>query len=236
MFKLIKSNKGKQTGFTLIEIMIAVFIFAIIAAIIFPALIQFLDVRERILERQQKTAELQKLFLFLERDLRFASNRLGKDEYGDPAKSAIVINDDYLLDLTTLYPDLQLQGAGVPRRVTWELDDDSLIRKQYPVMDPDGDTRFVQRTLLEDVEDIEIELSFIEEGRSSTTKRWSEETKLPDLISIKVELEDDTEYERVFTMLSSDKEISQEAVGVPEQQPSAGGDVSDSDQAQPLSN
>jgi general secretion pathway protein J len=95
----------------LIEIVVAVAIFAVIASIIFPALIQFLDARERIVLKNREITELQKFFLYLERDLRFASNRLGKDEYGDFRKSAMTVNEDILLELTALYPDLRLYGT-----------------------------------------------------------------------------------------------------------------------------
>lgn len=192
-------------GFTLIEIMIAVGIFAVIGAIVFPAMIQFIDVRDRIMVKHHQVESLQKTFLFLSQDLRFAANRLGKDEYGDVADASMLVGDDSLIDLTAMYPDLNLGGVNVPRRVRWVLDDGTLMRLQSPVMDPDGDTRVFKQKLLQDVRKVEIELSTVEDGRNSTSKRWREKTKLPDMVRVTITLENKLEYERLFTMLGGDK-------------------------------
>lgn len=205
MNSLIRSKSvSSSSGFTLIEVMVAVGIFAVIASIVGPALFQFLEIRERAGAKQEQLESLQKTFLFLANDLRYAANRLGKDEFGDTADATLVVNDDALLQLTTAYPDLNLGGLAVPRRVSWRLEDGVLIRLQSPVMDPDSDTRKLKQSLLSDVRDIEIELSAIEEGRDSTSSRWEEQTRLPDKISVTIELENKTEYQRVFTMLGGD--------------------------------
>ncbi len=155
------------------------------------------------MQKNQEITELQKFFLFLERDLRFASNRLGKDEYGDSLKTAMAINDkDSLIELTALYPDLRLSGVGVPRRIKWEFTEGHFVRTQYPVMDPDGDTSITKRLFLEDVQAVDITLHAIEDGRSSETKRWSESSRLPDLIELRVELQNGKVFERTILMLS----------------------------------
>lgn len=196
--------KHRNTGFTLIEVMVAVGIFAVIVSIVGPALFQFLEIRERAGAKQERLESLQKTFLFLANDLRYAANRLGKDEFGDAADATLRVGDDALLELTTAYPDLNLGGLAVPRRVSWRLEDGVLQRLQSPVMDPDSDTRQLKQILLSDVRDIEIELSAIEDGRDSTSSRWEEKTRLPDKITVTIELENKTEYQRVFTMLGGD--------------------------------
>ena len=199
-------NHQHKKAFTLIEVVVAVAIFAVISSIIFPALIQFLDARERILEKNAQISELQRLFLFLERDLRYVSNRVGKDLYGDLNKSSMTIGDDSLLEMTALYPDFRALGTSIPRRVVWTLEDKELVRKQYPVMDPDGDTKAVTRILLSNVRGVEIVVSAIEDGRSSESKRWVEEERLPDYIDIKIELENSLVYQRQLTMPSGANE------------------------------
>jgi len=200
---LIKRAK-RALGFTLIEIMIAVAIFAVIASIVGPALIQFLEIREKAGAKQEQLEGLQKTFLFLANDLRYANNRLGKDEFGDPADATMVVGDDNLMELTASYPDLNLGGLGVPRKVSWQLDDGVLQRIQSPVLDPDGDTRILKQSLLSNVRDVEIELSIVEDGRDNTSKKWDEQTRLPDKISITLTMNNKTEYHRIFTMLGGD--------------------------------
>jgi len=202
---MIKIHTIKRVlGFTLIEIMVAVAIFAVIASIVGPALFQFLEIRERAGAKQDQLEGLQKTFLFMANDLRYATNRLGKDEFGDPGDATMTVGDDSLIDLTAAYPDLNLGGLGVPRRVRWQLEDGVLQRLQSPVMDPDGDTRVLKQSVLSDVRDVEIELSVVEDGRDSTSKKWDEQTRLPDKIEITLTMENKTEYRRVFTMLGGD--------------------------------
>ncbi len=131
------SHTSTQRGFTLLEIIVAVSIFAVITSIVFPGLIQFVDLRERLEEKHLQLIGLQKTFLFLANDLRYTANRLAKDEYGEKEKTTIKVNDDGLLDLTAFYPDINLSGLSVPRRLRWVLEENELKRIQYPVMDPE---------------------------------------------------------------------------------------------------
>jgi len=201
---ILMQSRIKGQGFTLLEIVIAVAIFAIISSIVFPALLQFLEMRERVVEKNTEVIELQKTFLFLANDLRFAANRLSKNEYGDPGSTTISIGDDSVLDFTTLYPDLSMEGLAVPRRVRWELDDEVLTRLQYPVMDPNSDTRHMVQSLLAGVDDINIQVHLVEDGRDSIESSWQEQERLPDMIDVEVTMQSGVKYQRLFTMLGGD--------------------------------
>lgn len=194
---------GKK-GFTLIEVMVAVGIFAVIASIVGPAMVQFLDLRERVNKKQDQLEGLQKTFLFLANDFRYAANRLGKDEYGDEGDATLVVGDDSLVDMTAAYPDYSLGGLNVPRRVRWVLQDNELQRIQSPVMDPGSDTRILRQRLLTGVDDVDIELSMVADGRDDSSKRWDEQNRLPDKVTITIEMDNGIEYSRVFTMLGAD--------------------------------
>lgn len=206
-----QKQKSVNRGFTLIEIMVAIAIFALLAAITFPALIQFLDIRERVNQKNESIKALQKTFLFMSRDLNAAVNRLAKNEYGEALKSTMLLNDGSLIELTTAYQDYNLDGIGVPRRVKWQLEDKTLFRIQYPVMDPDGDTRIYRQALLEGVDKVEFTVFSIEEGRDSEAKRWQETTRLPNMIKVKLEMDNGLDYERAFSMLGGDIEQARNA-------------------------
>jgi len=195
----------QQHGFTLLEIVVAVGIFAVIASIIFPALLQFLEIRERINDKHTEVIGLQKTFQFLSNDLRYAVNRLPKDEFGEAAKTTLKLNDDNLLDFTAVYPDLSITGVGVPRRVIWRLEDERLERVQYPVMDPSDDTRTITQSLLGNVSEVEVTVSYIEDGRDNKDDKWEEVSRLPDLIEIEIELLNNLSYNRIFVMQGGDK-------------------------------
>jgi len=196
----------QASGFTLIEMMVSVAIFGAMAAIIFPALIQFLDARDRLDQKHAQIVSMQKTFLFLAQDIRFAANRLTKDEFGQLSNSTLRVNDDdNLIEFTALYPDLNLNGLGVPRRVKWVLKDAVLQRVQYPVIDPDQDTRIIKQNLMQDVRRIDIKLMHVVDGRNIESDSWESESSLPDMLEVVVELESGLEYRRALAMLSGDK-------------------------------
>lgn len=200
----MNTQRNTNRGFTLIEIVIAVAIFAVITSIVFPALMQFLEMRERVVEKNSQVTNLQKTFLFLANDLRFAANRLNKNKYGDVGKTTLSIGGDGVLDFTALYPDLSVQGLGLPRRVRWELEENVLMRVQYPVMDPDSDSRRIVQPLLENVDDINIKVHQVTDGRDNAEDSWQEKQRLPDMIDVELTMQSGIKYRRVFTMLGGD--------------------------------
>ncbi len=199
----------RVSGFTLMEVIVSVAIFAIIAAITFPALIQFLDIRERLNLKNDSLSDMQRVFLFFNRDVTYAVNRLGKNEFGETVDAPLIVGDDVLLELTTSYQDYELEGAAIPRKVKWVYENEELIRIQYPVLDPDGDTRVYRQRLLENVDDVQIVVYSIDEGRENEDRRWDEEARLPNMLKLVIELKNGVSYEKYATMLSGDREQAQ---------------------------
>lgn len=207
--------KLRMTGFTLLEVVVAVAIFGVIASIVFPSLIQFLEMRDRVEERQKQLIGLQKTFIFLANDLRYAVTRTSKDEFGELLKTTLSLNDDSLMDFVTVYPDLNLESLGVPRRVVWKLEEETLVRMQYPVMDPDSDTRVIYQSLLEDVQSVEVEVSSIEDGRSESDDTWEEANRLPDMVTIVITTNDKLEYKKQVTMQPGTQQLPQAPIQQP---------------------
>ena len=223
--KPVLGNRS-QAGFTLIEVVVVVFIFAVIISIVAPSMSQFFDARERIIERQAQLDGIQKAILFLTRDLRYAVNRLNKDEFGQLENSTLKLDDGggSLVELIASYPDLNLDGLNVPRRVVWLIEEGNLVRLQSPVMDPDSDTRQLKQIILKDVRDVDMEVGVVDDGRDRDTKRWNETTRLPDLMRVTITMENRLEYQRNIEMLSGD---SSDAAAISSNQGEGGGVVDD---------
>lgn len=206
---MIFSRNKDTAGFTLIEIVVVVFIFGVIISIVAPAMSQFFDARERIIAKQAQMESIQKTILFLSRDLRYAVNRLSKDEFGQLENTTLILDDGSLVELIASYPDLNLDGLNVPRRVEWLIEEGNLVRLQSPVMDPDGDTRQLKQVVLEGVRDVDMEVGVVEDGRDRDTKRWNEQSRLPDLMRVTIKMENRLEYQRNIEMLSGDNNDAQ---------------------------
>ena len=71
-----------EKGFTLLEMVVAIGIFAIIATVSYTSLNQFLDTRDMLESRQDELTALQMTMTLLGRDVRFMLNRPVRDSYG----------------------------------------------------------------------------------------------------------------------------------------------------------
>ena len=74
----------RQRGFTFIEVLVAVGVFAVVSSISYATLSQYLKVREGVSASNLELRQLQRTFSLLDRDLRFIVNRPVRDGFGDP--------------------------------------------------------------------------------------------------------------------------------------------------------
>ncbi|MDH3694779.1 MAG: type II secretion system minor pseudopilin GspJ, partial [Gammaproteobacteria bacterium] len=132
----MRSNRG----FTILEMAIAIGIFAIIAVISYGALIQFLDTRDKLSERHSDLRELQFLFSLMEQDFRFMTDRSVRDEYGETELAVIAapsndLEEGELIRFTTALPDPNSQDWYQLQRVSWRLINGEIYRVSWPVLD-----------------------------------------------------------------------------------------------------
>ncbi len=150
-----------QSGFTLIEVLVSVAIFAVIAAISYATLSQYLGVRDRLKTSYERIQLLQQSFTLLERDLRYLTNRTVRDEFGD-AEAAFMLDNEFglsgeLLRFTTAEPDFENIGMARLRRVVWRLQDGNLNREAWQVLDRDQDAELSSLVVMEDVDSVAID-------------------------------------------------------------------------------
>jgi len=194
----------RDRGFTLLEMVVAIGIFAIVASISYAALNNFLDARAHINERNDKNRELQTLFVLLEQDLRYAVNRSVRNEYGDFEPAMIGALDSQLapgerLRLTTAQPDVQGPDTHRLTRVAWRLIDGDVSRVTWRVLDRDIDSPEYTRELMSDVQ--EVEFTFFEyqnDEKLATSNEWQDQDGLPAGIEVMILLEGQQAYRRVF--------------------------------------
>lgn len=198
--------KHASRAFTLLEMVIAISIFAVIAAICYSALNNFLDARAHINEENEKIRQLQRVFVLLEQDLRYAVNRPVRNEYGDLEPAFLAATDDTLaegerLRLTTLRPAPTAAGGHQLTRVAWRLADGELFRVTWRVLDRDIDSPEYRRRLIGDVENIELSFaSYDGEGGLVSSDVWAGEQMLPAGVAVTVFLKDRPAYQRVFQL------------------------------------
>jgi len=156
LFKTDTFNSNK--GFTLLEVLVAVSIFSIMSITALTGIKSIMDSQELTNKVAAQVKSLQSTFFYLERDFRFAIDRSIRDEFGDP-EPALKADNTGSLGLT-----LTRMGASNPQglkrssliRVRYRLKDETLIRSRYKNLDRAGEGEALERSLLDNVEELEF--------------------------------------------------------------------------------
>ncbi|WP_455211327.1 type II secretion system minor pseudopilin GspJ [Kaarinaea lacus] len=145
-------------GFTLLELLISVVIFGLVAAMAYSGLSNVLLARSQTEARTQELYKLQMALTLMERDIEQIVDRPVRDEYGE-TQPAFVANEygEYLLEFTRTG---WLNPLNLPRshlqRIAYSLKDEKLIRSIWYVLDRAQDSEHYDIVLLEDVKSLEI--------------------------------------------------------------------------------
>jgi len=150
-------KRMRQSGFTLIEIMVAVAIFSVMSIIAWGALGRSLADAEMLTARMDRLQAIQRSVRYLTTDLAQAAPRSVRNEIGDTQLPAILssIAGDFALEVT--------HGgwgnpAGLPRgtqqRSAYRLEEDKLVRYHWNVLDRTYSNEPVATELLDNVESL----------------------------------------------------------------------------------
>ena len=155
-------QRAPGAGFTLLELTVALAIFAVLSAMAYGGLRQVLDARQQTERVAERLAGLQGAFRQLKLDLEQAAPRPVRSEYGDPQPALVASGDgEFAVELTTAS---WRNPAGLPRstlrRVAYRLHKGVLSRFTWGVLDRAPDTRPEREELLPGV--MQIGLRFLD--------------------------------------------------------------------------
>lgn len=184
---------------------VAIGVFAVIAAISYGSLNRFLAAREMITDRNQTLSALQITMTLLEYDFRYAVNRPVRDGFGDDEPALIGGQDQplgpgELVRLTVNRPDTNLAATPALQRVAWRLDDGVLKRVTWQVLDRDQDSAEHVRDLLSRVSEAEFRFLSTEAERLRSNTEWLGAEGLPVGVELLVTLHNGRQYRRVFEL------------------------------------
>jgi general secretion pathway protein J len=175
--------RASSAGFTLIEVLIALAITALVATVAYSGLSGVISGAESTRAAADRSYEINRAWMIISRDMRQFVNRPVRDEFGD-VESALSGGRAarFLLSLTR---GGWHNTAGHPRstleRVNYVLEDDGLWRESYVVLDRAGNTEARRVLLLSGVEELRLyflddlaSLNVGSDGNSIDTRRWPE--------------------------------------------------------------
>lgn len=190
----MKDQRVLQSGFTLLEILIAMAVFAIMAAMAYAGLGAVLNARESTEKRSEILAQWQQTLYLLNEDLTQAVPRSVRDEFGSNQPAFRGGLGDELLTLTRNAADWpQASARSQLQRVSYRFENGVLYRQVWTILDRTQQTQSRRRELL-NAENAEVRFYGEEWGASWPMGGGG----LPKAVEVKISLAGLGDIRRMF--------------------------------------
>ncbi len=191
-------------GFTLIEVLIAMAITAMVATLAFASLDQTMNSAETLREQGERISEINRAWSLLSRDLSHFIDRPVRNEFGATVPAMFGgerVEQQIAFTRVGWFNTLGRQRSHM-QRVRYVLEDTTLYREQFQVLDRTNETEPQRVALLENVN--LMEFRFLGDGielapNEIETENWPEAWGLnggqgvntvPEAVEVRLELED----------------------------------------------
>ena len=197
------SRRTAASGFTLVELLVALTVFAALAAIAYGALDRIAQVRGALAAEQDRFGTVVRSVSDLARDLRQAISRPVRGNYGE-LRPALVGTPDHV-ELTRLgFANPLAAARSNLERVVWGLDERALRQGRYAVLDRAPTTAPATRTRLDDVDGLRLRYLG---GDGAWREYWppdgADPALLPRAVELRLALPDLGELRRVLALPAS---------------------------------
>lgn len=156
----------RHHGFTLVELLVAITVFSVLAAMAYGGLRSVLTSERTIDAAARRLSALQQTMLFIARDLAQLSGRGIRDEFGD-SQPALRSQMNRLAGLEFTrggWSNPAGQMRSTLQRVGYGVEERALVRYSWPVLDRAPDSQPQRLVLLEEVS--ALQLRFMDEQRA----------------------------------------------------------------------
>ena len=187
----MSGHRHNEAGFTLVEVLISLFIFALISVGTMMALTQSLQGKDRLAASVDEINQLNAARAILRADLSALTLRPGRDELGGLEPYVLTTDGEALLSFTRRGHQNPggLEQRGDLERVEYHFEDGALIRRSYEHENPAQLAKTFDRILLDNLRRVDITAIGYGDSRLITLEEFRLEAKAnvrPGAVIIKV--------------------------------------------------
>ena len=146
----------RSSGFTLLEMIVAVAIFAVMAAIAYTGLNHTIKVGNQVSESNLRLSELQFALSYFSRDWLQVSSRKVRNQYGDEENNIIIADNSVSFTRGGWTNILQRKRSNL-QRVQYLLVDNKLVRRHWLSLDQGIGEEPLESVLLHNVNALEVQ-------------------------------------------------------------------------------
>ena len=208
-------NRIKASGFTLVELLISVAIFATVALMAGTGLRSVLTARDVAEDNATRLSELQRGMNIIQNDIEQIINRKVRDEYGDmlPAVEGSATDGYIVFTRTGVQNPLKLQRSSL-QRIAYLIDDTDLVRQAWYYVDGAVEDNAQETIIISDIDSLEFaflsaEEKWEEQWPTSTLESEDDEkapkpSAMPKGVELRMVLMDYGEITRLFIVPGGD--------------------------------
>jgi len=197
-------TRRRQNGFTLLELLVAMAVFSVMAAMAYSGLNGLIQNRERLSQVSDRLHELQLTMDTLRRDLAHSVPRPVRDELGDYRPAMAVFPGRFDLELTRGgWPNPLAQPRSHLQRVVYRFEGNELVRYGALVLDGGARTDARRRVMLGGLDSFDVRV-LDSLGEWQTGWPLDGQAAMPRAVRLELELDDWGRITRVFPVEARD--------------------------------